>query len=297
MQTLSTWHQRPCTRTRKVPWIWVVRWFCRSHLQQMFLAKLLEEASSFRWWKHHEHHPSPCHQKIMRSLIVAREPYRRFSWCWSCARSLLHGSHIEFRSVTSRRGIDALNQYCRRDIGALHQHCLLHTEPQHCLNDLQPPSGCVVAMHPLLQTRTSCHMVSWRVLRSALSKNGFYSDHAMLIVILHTLRQPFPCQLLLSKCWGPCDIRRKPPPTDTFPEKKLRLTRSDLFVHKYYVQLLFHDEVRFSCISPTSPQTHPLAWMLDEVKKFVKSVLRNEIDPMLPTQLSGYFRDLLTPPW
>jgi hypothetical protein len=26
--------------------------------------------------------------------------------------------------------------------------------------------------------------------------------------ILHTLRHPFPCQLLLSKCWGPCDIRR-----------------------------------------------------------------------------------------
>ncbi len=41
----------------------------------------------------------------------------------------------------------------------------------------------------------------------------------MLIVILHTLRQPCPCQLLLSKCWGPSDIRRKPPPTDTFFHK------------------------------------------------------------------------------
>ena len=28
----------------------------------MFLSKLLEEASSFRGWKHHEHHPSPRHQ-------------------------------------------------------------------------------------------------------------------------------------------------------------------------------------------------------------------------------------------
>jgi hypothetical protein len=35
--------------------------------------------------------------------------------------------------------------------------------------------------------------------------------------------------------------------------------------------------------------------MLDEVKNVVKSVLRNEIDPMLPTQLRGYFRDLLAP--
>jgi len=58
------------------------------------------------------------------------------------------------------------------------------------------------------------------VLRSTLPKNGFYSGHAMLIVILHTLRQPFPCQLLLSKCWGPCGIRRKPPPTDTFFHKR-----------------------------------------------------------------------------
>ena len=35
--------------------------------------------------------------------------------------------------------------------------------------------------------------------------------------------------------------------------------------------------------------TQPLAWMLDEVKKVVKSVLRNENVPMLPTQLRGYF--------
>ena len=130
------------------------------------------------------------------------------------------GYFIEFRSVTSRRGIGALHQHCRRGIGALHQHCLLHTDPQHCLHDLQPPSGCVLSMHPLLQARTSCHIASWCVLRPALPKNGFYSGHAMLIVILHTLRQPFPCQLLLSKCWGPCDIRRKPPPTDTFFHKR-----------------------------------------------------------------------------
>ncbi len=113
-----------------------------SHLQQMFLSKLLEEASSFRGWQSH-----------------------RVSPYWL-------GGFVVF------------------------------------------------SMHPLLQARTSCHIASWRVLRSALPKKGFYSGHVMLIVILHTLRQPFPCQLLLSTCWGPCDIRRKPPPTDTFFQKR-----------------------------------------------------------------------------
>ena len=79
------------------------------------------------------------------------------------------------------------------------------------------------------------------------------------------------------------------------PSLSRGLTRSGLFVAKCYAQLLFHDEARYSCISPTSPQTQPLAWMLDEVKKVVKSVLRNEKVPMLPTQLRGYFRDLLAP--
>ncbi len=50
--------------------------------------------------------------------------------------------------------------------------------------------------------------------------NGFYSGHVMLIVILHTLWQPFPSQLLFSKCWGKCDNRRKPVPTDMFFHKR-----------------------------------------------------------------------------
>jgi hypothetical protein len=75
-------------------------------------------------------------------------------------------------------------------------------------------------MYSLLQPRTSCHIASWHVFRTVLPKNGFYSDHVMLIVILHTLRQPFPFQLLISKCWGPCDIRRKSPVTDTFFHKR-----------------------------------------------------------------------------
>ena len=49
---------------------------------------------------------------------------------------------------------------------------------------------------------------------------AFCSGHVMLIVILHTMRQPFPCQLLFSKCWGPCDIRRKPSPNRYFLPQK-----------------------------------------------------------------------------
>ncbi len=42
----------------------------------------------------------------------------------------------------------------------LHQHCLLHTDPQRCLHVLQPPSGSVFSMYPLLQARTSYHIAS-----------------------------------------------------------------------------------------------------------------------------------------
>ena len=36
----------------------------------------------------------------------------------------------------------------------------------------------------------------------ALPRNVFYEDHAMLVVILGTSRQSFPCQLLFQ-CWDP----------------------------------------------------------------------------------------------
>ncbi len=62
-QTLSTWHQRPCTWTRQAPWIWVVRCFCRSHLQQMFLSKLLEESNSLHSWF------QPGHVLFVQSLV------------------------------------------------------------------------------------------------------------------------------------------------------------------------------------------------------------------------------------
>jgi hypothetical protein len=44
-----------------------------------------------------------------------------------------------------------------------HQRCLLHTDPQHCLDILQPTSGCVFSMNSLLLVRTSCHIASWRI--------------------------------------------------------------------------------------------------------------------------------------
>ena len=62
MQTLSTWHQRPCTWTREAHWIGVVRCFCRWHLPETFLSRLIETAWAFRGWKHHECRLSPRHQ-------------------------------------------------------------------------------------------------------------------------------------------------------------------------------------------------------------------------------------------
>jgi hypothetical protein len=38
-----------------------------------------------------------------------------------------------------------------------------------------------------------------------LPRNVFYEDHTMLVVILCTVRQSFPCQLLFQ-CWDPYDI-------------------------------------------------------------------------------------------
>ena len=61
-QTMITWHQRPCTRTREAHWIGVVRCFCRWHLPETLLSRLLETSWAFRGWKHHERRPSPRHQ-------------------------------------------------------------------------------------------------------------------------------------------------------------------------------------------------------------------------------------------
>jgi hypothetical protein len=82
------------------------------------------------------------------------------------------------------------------------------------------PNHHQVAFFRCIRCRKQGLLVTLHLLRPALPKNGFYSGHAMLIVILHTLQQPFPCKLLLSKCWGPCGIRRKPPPTDIFFHKR-----------------------------------------------------------------------------
>ncbi len=61
---------------------------------------------------------------------------------------------------------------------------------------------------PLIHT---LHSHYTPLLRSVLTENGFYSGHVMLIVILHTLRQPFPWQLfkLLESVmsWSPCHVR------------------------------------------------------------------------------------------
>jgi hypothetical protein len=150
----------------------------------------------------------------MRSLIVTRESYRV---------SLLHGSHI-----VDSLGVDHALAHCYK--GAISSFTVLaRCLRQHSLSLAEALALCisivfstqihsivciriVVWMHPLLQASPSCHIASWLVFRPALPKIGFYSGHAMLIATTLSL-------LLLSKCWGPCDIRRKPPPTDTFFHK------------------------------------------------------------------------------
>ncbi len=55
--------------------------------------------------------------------------------------------------------------------------------------------------HYLVFCRSSCE----RGFLTTLPKNAFDEDHTMLVVILCTVRQSFPCQLFF-KCWGPCVI-------------------------------------------------------------------------------------------
>ncbi len=54
----------------------------------------------------------------------------------------------------------------------------------------------------------------------ALPENGFYEDHTTLVVILCTLQQSFPCQLLLFQCWGPCGILHWTLHTETCSRKR-----------------------------------------------------------------------------
>ncbi len=49
----------------------------------------------------------------------------------------------------------------------------------------------------------------------ALPRNVFYEDHTILVVILYTVWQSFPCQLLFQ-CWDPYDILHWTFHNDTF---------------------------------------------------------------------------------
>ena len=44
-----------------------------------------------------------------------------------------------------------------RDMGAFHRHYLLQRHPQECLYNLQPTTGSVLPMQPLLQSKYFCH--------------------------------------------------------------------------------------------------------------------------------------------
>jgi hypothetical protein len=48
-----------------------------------------------------------------------------------------------------------------RDIGALYRHYLLQRDPQECLHNLQPTTGSVLSMLPLLQANSFCRKFFW----------------------------------------------------------------------------------------------------------------------------------------
>ena len=87
-----------------------------------------------------------------------------------------------------------------------HQHYLLERDPQECFHNLQPTTGSVLPMQPLLEAKSFCHSPSGHRFLTALPRNGSDEDHTMLVVILCTLLQSFPYQLGLFQCWGPCGI-------------------------------------------------------------------------------------------
>ena len=72
------------------------------------------------------------------------------------------------------------------DMGAFHRYFLVQRDPQECLHDLQPTSGYVLSMHPLLEAKSFCRSSCVHGLLTTLPKNAFEEDHSMLVVILCT---------------------------------------------------------------------------------------------------------------
>jgi hypothetical protein len=77
----------------------------------------------------------------------------------------------------------------------------------------------VLPMHTLLQVKSVCHSSCTSGFLTSLPRNVFYQDHTTLVVILCTVRQSFPCQLLFQ-CWDPYDILHWTFHTDTFCHNK-----------------------------------------------------------------------------
>ncbi len=69
---------------------------------------------------------------------------------------------------------------------------------------------------------------------STLPENGFYEDHTTLVMILCTLKQSFPYQLLLSQCWGPCDILHLTIHTETCSRKRHTEGKTPRYVKFWY---------------------------------------------------------------
>ena len=88
----------------------------------------------------------------------------------------------QFGSVSS----SAQSARCR-DMGAFHRHYLLHRHAQECLYNLQPKSGCVLPMDPLLEAKCFCRSPCVCGFLPTLPRNVFYENRTMLVVILYTV--------------------------------------------------------------------------------------------------------------
>ncbi len=138
------------------------------------------------------------------------------------ARSLNRGSPV-LLSVTPSRNVAiqvAWGSLSISGVKAPWASSLTSSSNRYCTsNVVSQKSDCVLTMLPLLEAECFCLSPCSRGFLPALPRNVFYEDRAMLVVILCTVRQSFPFQLLFQ-CWDPYDILHWTFHTDTFCHNK-----------------------------------------------------------------------------
>ena len=68
-----------------------------------------------------------------------------------------------------------------------HQHYLLERDPQECFHNLQPTTGSVLTIHPLLDAKSFCHSPCGCGFLAELPRNGSDEDHVMVVAGPHLI--------------------------------------------------------------------------------------------------------------